>query len=146
MTNLLDLSQIVTTLQSQCPLFAGRVYETIETNDAALEMFESPSAMVYLSSDASGNNLSISNVVQEHTNGISIKIVVRKSLTPNDLLNNSDAQQIRLCRQQVLAALLGMVPVGAQTPLLHQSGQLTEKNRYLLWTDLFNTDDFLTTN
>lgn len=145
MIELLDLSPIVTALQSQCPLFAGRVYETIETNDAALEMFESPSAMVYLSNDASADNQSISGVVQEHSNGISIKILVRKSLTPNDLLNNSDAQQIRLCRQQVFEALLGVVPNGAKTPLVHQSGQLTEKTRYLLWTDLFTTNDFLTT-
>lgn len=148
MTELLDLNRIVVALSGLCPLFENRVYETIETNDAALEMFTTPCAMVYLANDASNDNQSVSGVVQEHTNGIAVKILVRKSKDINDLLNSSDAQQIRLCRQQVMSALLGLTVVNdsnqTTTPLQHQSGDLAEKQHYLIWTDTFITHDFLT--
>lgn len=147
MTELLDLTPIVEALSGLCPLFENRVYQTIETNDAALEMFQTPCAMVYLANDASNDNQSISGVVQEHTNGIAVKIVVRKSKDINDLLNSSDSQQIRLCRQQVFSALLGLISASGMsqtlTPMQHQSGDLAEKQHYLIWTDTFITHDFL---
>lgn len=143
MITLLDLSTIVDRLKAECPLLQNRAFETVASNDAALELYGSPAAFVYLANDASEPNVILSGLVQAHSNGIAIKLSQRKTQTLTDHTNASDAQQLRLLRQQVLTALLGFKPTGAEKPLEHVSGELTETDRYLVWTDTVSTQDYL---
>lgn len=144
MIALLDLNHVVNRLKAQCPRLENRVYQTVETNEAALEMFGDPAAFVYLAGDQSESNQLLSGVLQAHGNGIAVRLSVRKSATRTDRLNGADAESIRQCRQEILTALLGWKIPGAQTRLEHSTGSLTEKDRYLLWADTFNTTDHLT--
>lgn len=144
MTTLLDLTTIVNRLKAQCPALESRVYETVSSNDADLEFYGSPVAMVYLAGDQSDSNQSAVTVIQGHSNSVAVKIGLRKSLTAADKLNSADAQALRTLRQNILTALLGWPPTNDQSPLEHSSGSIADQERYLVWTDTFNTTDYLT--
>jgi hypothetical protein len=144
MITLLDLTPIVDKLKTDCTLLQNRAFETVANNDAAYELFGSPAAFVYLANDASEPNAVISSVLQSHAMSIAVKTTVRKTQSLTDRLNTADAATLRTIRQQQLNALLGFKPVGAEKPLEHASGELTETERYLVWIDLYNTHDYLT--
>lgn len=144
MTTLLNLQPIVDQLKAECPLLENRAYETVASNDAALEFYGAPAAFVYLASDASEPNVMLKGIAQPHTNGIAVKLSVRKTQTLSDRLNSTDAATLRSVREQVLTALLGFDVSIIGIPLEHQSGELTETERYLVWTDTFTTQDYLT--
>lgn len=143
MIALLDLTHVVNRLKAQCPLLENRVYETVAGNDAALEFYGAPAAFVFLAADQSQDNQKIKGVLQPHGNGIAVRLSVRKAITQADKLSGADAQTIRLCRQQILTALLGWKIPGAATPMEHSTGELTDRERYLTWDDTFNTTDYL---
>lgn len=144
MTTLLNLQPIVDQLKAECPLLDNRVSESVSNNDAAMEFYGSPAAFVYLASDTSEPNYLLTGIVQAHTSSIAVKLSVRKTQTLSDRLNSTDAATLRGVREQVLTALLGFRPAGTEKPLEHQSGELTETERYLVWTDTFTTNDYLT--
>ncbi len=141
--NLIDLESWIEQLKTECPIFEGRVFETIENDNAALEFYASPLALVYVSGDNAESSASNLGINQLHHYQITVKTVVRKTVDKNDRLNACDSRLMRACRLEILNALLGWMPDDCSQPVEHLNGKLSMNGDLLLWTDNFITNDYL---
>lgn len=140
---MIDLEYWVGKIKDDCPIFCGRAFETIDNDDAALEFYESPLALVYLSSDQSSPSSVVNRVRQQHRYSVVVKTAIRKTTNKTDRLNAENSKLMHTCRTEIMSALLGWTPTGCSKPIEHVSGELTIKGDFLYWLDKFTTDDYL---
>lgn len=138
----LDPIDIVQPLQDNCPLFARRVFESIN-GDVDISTHNTPLALVYVTEDSSTDNPLVTAVSQRHHYKIAVKIAVRKTADKDDRLGYDNSRLLRDCRMEVIDALVGLIPNGCDYPVLHDSGELSSHGLLHFWTVNFTTADYL---
>jgi hypothetical protein len=139
MITLIDLAPWVARLIAECPVFAGRVIETIPDPDLLIDELESPVAFVYVDSDESSANRLVGsvNVRQEMTVNVVIETHVRRSATLTDKYNQVGSATVKTARTQLLSSLVGWRPVGYLDAVYHTSGSVKKQPKVLKQSDAF---------
>jgi len=141
-----DLSHWVTEIKDNAPLFETRAFKTVPDDDLQIDKQQSPCAFVYLSADKSGENGLLTEVRQPLSGMITIEIIMRRTATRSDQFNETDSDNLRLYRTEVISALLGKLLNGQSTAIEHVGGQLIKKDKkYIKWADTFTADSYLST-
>lgn len=143
MIELLDLTPIAERLIAKCPCFDGRVFKTLPDDELTIDLYDSPCAFVYLSSDQSDDNrMKNGTVRQMMTNTVAVEVVMRRSST--DRLHEAAVDLIRDYRTEVFNALIAWQPPGSTKPMPHVDGKLQKKEVKLLkWIDLFTAESVI---
>lgn len=143
MITLLDPAHWVTRIKAGCPIFQQRAFESLDINLTALDLHEPPFVLVHVAGDESQPSMIRDSVTQIHENQVAVKTVVRKTYKSTDHLGGTDARLIRLCRIELLNGLLGWIPPDGTKRVEHVSGELIEKDDFLIWKDLYQSRDIL---
>jgi hypothetical protein len=135
-------------LKDEAPIFKGNVFEALPTDEIAfnaLTTFGSPCVLVSLPSEKANEPVVTSVTRQNHFNSVQVRIAINRTKTADDKLGQKDSQLLRLCRQDVVAALLGWTPADCNSPVYIDSGneRIVEDRNMVLYDYIFIAKDLL---
>jgi hypothetical protein len=130
-------------IESECPIFDGRVLETLDDDALALDFIGMPAVLIYLTSDSSEPSPLVNLTRQKHSYVMAIKIAIRKTSNKTDRLSSADSSLIRTCRLELMQALVGWTPSDCDAAIEHIGGSLSKKDDLYFWTDEFAAFDYL---
>ncbi|POZ49901.1 phage tail terminator protein [Methylovulum psychrotolerans] len=141
MIHLPDLVDWADCLTENCPTFGGRFYQVIPDDSLMIDDRESPVGFVYLSGDAAETNSIATGVRQRVAMEVTVEVIQRRTASKTDKFSSVDADQQRIYRLEIQAALVGWKPVNCLIPIERVSGEQGKKDlRQLTYKDTFRTD------